>query len=285
MRDGARVVLTYRLRRPRGQHPDRGYENRIAVSEDGLHFTDVVRLRKADLGSTSIERTALVRATDGTWVWLVSYVDPADGRWRLDEIRADTLEGLATGTRSKVFTAKDFDGEGVKDPHVVRTPEGFFLILSCVGKPPEATDDKSMHGTNDVYNTGLAPLFNALATSADGKAWTWRGPCFVPVPGSWDGYQARIGCVLPAGPIWVGLYDGSASVEENYEERLGVCVSPDLMHWQRISTEGPVVQTGKSGSVRYADVLPCDDGLWVYFECSRPDGAHELRRSLLRWKV
>jgi hypothetical protein len=289
---GGRVLLTYRRRRPRGMAPDRGYRAAVAISTDGLHFEDVAVLEKGRLGTTSIERTALVpplRAGE-PWTWLVSYVDPADGRWRIDALRAERLEDLPSGQREPVLTAADIGGEGVKDPVVVgRGPDGtLWLLVSCaaaVRAPGRSPTAEELHGTHDAYNTGLVRCFTGLASSVDGRHWRWHGACLEPGTG-WDRYQARLGCAVPVGPGWVGLYDGSASVEENYEERLGVAWSPDLVHWRSLTPDGPaVVSRGASGSVRYADVLPAGAELWVYFECSRPDGAHDLRRARLRWKV
>jgi hypothetical protein len=279
-----RVWLTYRRRRPRGVHPDRGYVACIAASDDGLRFQDVARLPKEALGTSSVERTALLPDPRGTgWIWLVSYVDPADGRWRVDGLAADRIEELPRGTRFPVLTAEAIGGEGVKDPVPVSGPDGVYLILSCAERAGEA-DPAALHGTHDAYNTGLVRCFTGLASSVDGRRWRWHGPILEPGSG-WDAYQARLGAVLPAGTHWVGLYDGSASVAENYEERLGVAVSPDLVRWTRLTPEAPaVVSRGATGSVRYADFLPSPDGLWLYFECSRPDGSHDLRRARLAWK-
>ncbi len=246
----------------------------------------MARLTKDALGTTSIERTALLPdpARAGGWIWLVSYVDPADGRWRVDALRAASLEALPLGERAAVLTADDVDGEGVKDPVPVRASGRVWLLLSCAGHPTGAADQGRLHGTHDVYNTGLAPCFTGIASSADGADWTWHGPCLLPGSG-WDRYQARIGAVVPVGPGWIGLYDGSASVEENYEERLGLAWSPDLLRWRSLTPEAPaVLSAGGTGSVRYADVLPSAGGLFVYFECARGDGSHDLRRARAYWK-
>jgi hypothetical protein len=282
------VLLTYRRRRPRG-HPagDRGYVACIAASTDGRSFRDVARLPKEALGTTSIERTALLPdpRRPGGWLWLVSYVDPGDGRWRIDALRAGALQDLPAGERTAVLTAADIGGEGVKDPVPLRAGGRVWLFLSCAARPEGGVPPERLHGTHDVYNTGLTKAFTGLASSADGVAWSWHGPCLLPGSG-WDRYQARLGTVVPVGPAWIGLYDGSASVEENYEERLGVAWSRDLAHWERLTPEGPaVLSRGRTGSVRYADVLPMPEGLWVYAECSRPDGAHDLRLMKLPFKA
>ena len=151
LRHQGQVILTYRRRRPRGVDPDRGFANFVAVSEDGLRFRDVAMLEKGALGSTSIERTAVLPDPAGEgWIWLVSYVDPADGRWRTDALRAGRLEDLPRGERSTVLTAADIAGEGVKDPVVVRGREGVWLILSCAEKAASGADAQAMHSTNDA---------------------------------------------------------------------------------------------------------------------------------------
>jgi hypothetical protein len=54
-------LLTYRRRRPRGVHPDRGYVAHVAESPDGLRFTDIATLDKGFLGTTSMEKFCLTR--------------------------------------------------------------------------------------------------------------------------------------------------------------------------------------------------------------------------------
>jgi hypothetical protein len=78
----------------------------------------------------------------------------------------------------------------------------------------------------------------------------------------------------------VGFYDGSASRDENYEERLGVATSADGRPLQRTSTDGPwLTGPGRSGSIRYVDAIVRGGAWWIYHEVTRPDGAHELRLS------
>jgi hypothetical protein len=37
-----------------------------------------------------------------------------------------------------------------------------------------------------------------------------------------------------------------------------------------------------SGALRYMDVVPVGDELYFYYEAARPDGAHELRASVVQ---
>ncbi len=273
--DGETFYLCYRIRRPR---PERGVENRIAVSRDGVHFEDIYALHKSSLGSDSIERCCLFRTDDGLFHYYISYVDPADGRWRTDRLTAGRPDGFDPAQRQPVFTAADIGAEGVKDPNVYRLGGLYVMLLSYAPPPPRAYDHQALHGTADVYNTGLTRSHSGLATSPDGVHWTWQGDILSPSADGWDAYAARLGAIAYTPPVFVGLYDGSRSVEENYEERCGLAVSFDLRRWERLTPAGPwVTVPWGSGSVRYVDVLPLPDAWLFYYEMARPDGAHELR--------
>src|SRR5688572_5234317 len=76
-------LLTYRLRAPR---PRRGYEVRIARL-DGDCVTDLTAIHAADLATASLERACLVSSDDQLLLFL-SFVDPSDGRWRIDLVTA-----------------------------------------------------------------------------------------------------------------------------------------------------------------------------------------------------
>jgi hypothetical protein len=116
--DGDRTWLTYRERRPRGAAPERGWRCAIAVSRDGLRFDDVWEIHKDELESPSMERFDLTRTGDGYELFL-SYVDPADGRWRIDTVTATRPEDFDVATRRPALTAESTATEGVKDPVVV----------------------------------------------------------------------------------------------------------------------------------------------------------------------
>jgi len=271
--------LTYRIRRPRGVEPDRGAETHLARSEDGMVFEDVCVLPKAAFETTSIERCAIQRADDGAWLWFVSYVDGSDGRWRIDLLEADAPDRFDPATRTPVFTAPPLGVEGVKDPWVFRIGPVWYMLISYATRADESASDADMHGACDIYNTGLTKSCSAMATSLDGRTWHWQGDILHPTrEGAWDSYAARLGSVTPHGNGWLGFYDGSASVEGNYEERTGLCVSGDLFTWRSVSPDGPaLVSPHGSGSLRYIDCITDGVDGYTYFESTRPDGSHELR--------
>lgn len=276
---GQHYYLSYRLRRPQ---PERGGETRIAVSSDGERFSQIWSARKEEFDTPSIERSALVRVDDDHWRLYISYVDGSDGRWRIDLMEAATPEELRPRDRRPVLTAADIGGEAVKDPWIGRHGTGWLMIASYVPTPGLAgVGHQQLHGTRDIYNTGLSKSLSGLATSADGLTWHWEGPIFEPADSGWDAYAARLNTVVATTDAWIAFYDGSSNVEENYEERCGVAVSDTLRQWRRLSPNGPAVgAAGGPGTVRYVDAIQSIDWVRFYYEYTRTDGAHELRTVL-----
>ncbi len=258
IRDRGRILLCYRRRRPRGELDDRGYECCIAESADGVRFTDVWSVRKAELAAASMERFDLHRDDDGRLLLYLSYEHPEDGRWRIDVVAAPSVEELDVSRRQTVLTPAGTGTHAVKDPVVVRRGDDYLMFVS-------------------TFLTPAGPAPTSLAVSRDGLRYEWRGTV-LDVGAGWDGYQARLSAIIPVAGGFAGLYDGSAGPAEDTEERLGLARSPDLRRWERVSTEEPwLVSPHASGSLRYPDVVEVDDEYWIYYEVARPDGAHELR--------
>lgn len=276
--DQQRFLMTYRERRPRGAIPDRGWRCALAVSADGVRFEDVWQVHKDELKSSSMERFCLTRAPGGGYRLYLSYVDPADSRWRIDALDAAAPERFDITSARPVLTAASTGTEGVKDPYVLRAGPVTYLFASYAQARTFTPGERERaHASGDIYNVGVTTHPTGLATSLDGDSFRWHGPA-LGVGDGWDRYQARLSTVILAGAGYVGFYDGSSGAEQNYEERCGVAASPDLAHWERLSTGRPWL-TGPhgSGSVRYLDVLAVDGQWWIYHEISRPDRAHELR--------
>lgn len=267
--------LTYRQRRPRGAEAERGWRCAVAISDDGVHFRDVWSVHKDELGSSSMERFCLMPTADGKYRLFLSYVDPADSRWRIDSIDAPHPSGFDIASRKPVLTASSTRTEGVKDPYVLQTGPVTYLFASFAASRDGI--DAQAHATGDIYNVGATTHPTGLAVSTDGENFTWRGE-ILPVGAGWDRYQARLNSVVPVAGGFIGFYDGSASHEENYEEHCGVAVSPDLRSWTRLSGDGPWIRGANGdGSVRYVDALIADGQWWIYYEMTRADSAHELR--------
>ncbi|MGH2491233.1 MAG: hypothetical protein ACRDF9_06955 [Candidatus Limnocylindria bacterium] len=267
--EGRDTYLVYRMRRPQ---PGRGYELRIAASHDGLRYETVWSAGKERFGAESIERCALARIGEG-WRLYPSFVRRSDRRWCIGLIEARTVDTLDTGKMVVVLDPLDFGVAAVKDPWL-RRDRGRWLMFVSYGTLPMSLD-AGLHATGDALSTGRTLSASGVATSVDGRHWTWEGPTLWPSASGWDAYTARLTTAVRDGDGWLGLYDGSASLAENYEERCGLARSTDLRKWERISVEGPAIGTARGpGGVRYVDVTAGGD---VFYEYTRPDGAHELR--------
>ena len=271
--DRRRFLLYYRLRKSR--ELGRGVECRVAASTDGLAFETIWAARQEEFPTASMERAALVRLSAGGYRLYVSYVDPADNRWRIDLLEAPAPEAFDIGQRRPVLTAADIDAEGVKDPVLLWLDNQWNMLVSYAPRPEQRRPD--MHATGDIYATGVTKSHTGLALSADGRDFRWQGDVFSPGKG-WDAYAARVSAVLPFGPVFLAFYDGAAGVEENYEERTGLAVSLDLRHFVRLTWKGPLLTSPHgSGSLRYLAVVLAEEQLFYYYEYARPDGSHELR--------
>ena len=277
--------LTYRIRRPRGVEPDRGGEARIARSRDLAKWEDVWSVTKDKFESASIERSALRRDKSGRWHYFVSYVDPADGRWCVSRLSSDRLESLDADRAVPVFKAKPLGLEGIKDPWIYQR-EGSFSMIVSVALPTNKTTDQS-HSTLDIFNTGECVSATGLAISSDLEHWQWKGVVFAPDATGWDRYCRRINSFFAAGPNRAGtrleaFYDGSASHEQNYEEKTGIATSTDDgQSWKSTTPDRPFFTSPHgSGCLRYTDVQLLDRGVLLFYECARPDGAHDLRLAI-----
>jgi len=267
--DLGKFFLYYRVRRPR---PIRGGECRIAASSDGLHFDTVWSATKEQIGTSSMERSALVKCLDGQYRLYLAYVDPDTGQWRTDVCTARAPDQFDVSQRTKVFTPADVGIEGVKDPVVLILGREYHMILSYA--------QQEMHATGDVYNTGITRSASALALSRDGVHFDWIGDIFSPAGAGWDAYCRRLGSALWTPPVFTCFYDGSRSVRENYEERTGMAYTFDLRHYTCVTPEAPILTSPHaSGSLRYIEALRVGDQFRFYYEYVRPDGSHELRLS------
>ncbi len=277
--DRQRFLMTYRQRHPRGDPAtERGWRCAVAASDDGVHFRDLWSVEKQQLGAPSMERFCLLPRAGGGYLLYLSYVDPVDNRWRIDMIEADDPAAFDVGTARPVLTATSTGTEGVKDPYAMRIGPAVYLYASFASAATLAEGDRGRaHASADIYNTGTTTHPTGLAIGVDGRAFAWQGEV-LGVGCGWDRYQARLNSIARIGDAWVGFYDGSAGVEENFEERCGLVISHDLQHWMRLTPDAPwAVSPHASGALRYVDAVPVERELWLYFEYARADGAHELR--------
>lgn len=260
--------IAYRLRRPIGE--GRGYANVVAVSTDGKTYTEIARVVSESFGSESLERPALTVTSDGRWRLYVSCATPNSKHWRVDLVEADRPEGLSTAQPHTVLPGSD--EFAVKDPVVLYAAGRWHLWASV--HPLERWNDADRMTTD-------------YATSPDGVEWTWHGTVLAPRADEWDARGVRVTSVLamPDGRV-VATYDGRASAAQNWEEVTGVAegeLGRDGLIGPLTPVDTPPLRSPHGpGGLRYLSVLPLDERRTrIYYEVTRPDGAHELHAELL----
>ncbi len=258
--------LAYRLRRPIGE--GRGIRNVVAASADGVHFEDIATLERDRFGAESLERPALALTPEGRWRVYVSCATPNSKHWRVDLLEAATPQGLTTAPARTVLPGDDT--VAVKDPVLLHTGDRWHLWASV--HPLQRWDDADRMTTD-------------YATSPDGVRWTWHGTVLAGRDSEWDSRGVRVSAVLPVGDTVEAAYDGRATAEQNWEELTGLAtgsLGPDGLFGRLEALDGaPVRSPFGGGGVRYLSVVPLPDGSSrIYYEVTRPDGAHELRTEL-----
>lgn len=278
--DGSKTFITYRRRRPRGQGAERGWHCGILEltgSNGNFGVNEIWSVHKDELGTASMERFALNKTAEGYELYL-SYVDPADDRWRVDVVKSPTIDGFDVATRENILSAAGTNTEGVKDPFILHKDGREYMFLS-VAKSQEIDDREAAHGTKDIFNTKYAKSATGLAIREPGGDWVYRGYVLSPeTEGAWDGNTRRINSVVELTDGYLAFYDGKDSHEGNYEEQTGIAISKNLTDWHVVTPEAPViVSDSPSGSLRYVDFRIVGGKLELIYEITRPDGSHDAR--------
>ncbi|MFL6152906.1 MAG: hypothetical protein ACJ72B_11050 [Ornithinibacter sp.] len=260
--DDGTVWLAYRLRRPVGG--GRGVEVVVARSDDGRAFQPVASIGREAFGAASLERPALVLRPDGGWRLYLSCATPGSKHWWVESLDADSPPALPEGRRTVVRPgSRDV---GVKDPVVLLDDDGWWMWLCCHPLDEPGQEDR---------------MTTRLLRSDDGLAWTDLGEVLRGTAGSWDARGARVTAVLSRDPV-VAVYDGRASVQENWFERTGVARSRDGSPTLVADDGGPAASAPHGdGALRYATAVALPDGgLRWYAEVAHADGSHDLITSI-----
>lgn len=272
----SKFYLYYRTREPR---PMRGAECYVAESTDGINFTPIWQVRKKELNSPSMEKASLIKIPEGKYRLYISYVDASDNHWRIDMIEASHPADFNINERREVLTASSVRCEAVKDPCVLIVGRKYYMLVAyaVASKSLSADLKDKMHATADAISTGLVRCGTGLASSNDGINFEWHGPVLLPGKG-WDAYAAGISSILYIAPIFTAFYNGASAVTENYEERTGLAISFDLMHYDRLTQNEPMlISPNASHSLRYVNSVVVGNEVCYYYEYAREDGSHELR--------
>jgi hypothetical protein len=253
--DDGTFVIAYRVRTG---EKGRG-SNVIARSNDGESFTTVCTIEQERFGAQSLEKPSLVRTDDGRWRLYVCPAAPAPSKhWWIDVLEAGDPADFGSAEAFTVFPGDE--STGVKDPLVRRTPAGGWEAWICC-HPLDVPDEEDRMTT-------------AYATSDDGVGWQWHGTALAPRPGMWDSRGARVTTILPDGRA---AYDGRATKEENWFERIGLARLTGSRPGKLEQADGEA-----AADARYLDVLPLPQGGYrIYYEARLPDESHELRTELI----
>jgi hypothetical protein len=259
--DGA-FWLAYRLRRPVDQ--GRGFANVVARSTDGVRFETVATVTSEQFGAASLERPALVPLADGGWRLYVSCSTWHSKHWWVEALDATSAEKLPVGDRTTVLPG---DADTAWKDVVVHRDVDDWRMWAC--RHPLDGGDAEADRMTSWY-----------ATSTDGLTWTFDGQALGPTSGTWDARGARITSVLASdgagngadSGAWTAFYDGRASAADNWYERTGVAVGDTPGHFTATGAHTP-----RGRTARYLSVVQLPDGVRVYWEASRTDGANELR--------
>ena len=260
------IFLAYRLRRPIGQ--GRGYAVALARSVDGERFDTLLTIGKEEMATESLERPALVRTPGGRWRLYLSCATPGTKHWRVELLEAGHPSQF--DVRERLVVLPGDAKTGVKDPVIRHRDGGWHLWTSChpLADPGEADQ-----------------MTTEYATSADGLDWIWHGTALSGRSGLWDARGTRVSAVCyaddAADATIAAFYDGRASAVENFEERTGIALGTDPAALAAVGTAAAAESPHAGRGLRYLDILPLGDGRHrLYYELTRPDGAHELRTEI-----
>jgi len=255
------IYLAYRLRRPIGA--GRGYAIAVARSADGVRFETVTTIGREEVSAESLERPGLVRDRSGRWRLYLSCATPGTKHWRIEMLEAAHPAEFDASRRLVVLPG---DAKtGIKDP--VISLNGTWQLWACCHPLAVPADADQM--------------VTDYATSSDGLEWTWHGTALSGRPGYWDSRGTRISAIWRDRGSVVAFYDGRASMAENYEERTGIAAGTGPTALTALGTD-PAAESPYAGKgLRYFDILELPrGGHRIYYEMTRPDGAHELRTEL-----
>jgi hypothetical protein len=260
------IYLAYRLRRPLGD--GRGYAVALTRSADGVRFETVATIRREWMQAESLERPCLVHTPAGRWRLYLSCATPGTKHWRVELLEASDPSRF--DVRERLVVLPGDAKTGVKDPVIRHRGGGWHLWTSChpLADPAEADQ-----------------MVTEYATSDDGLDWVWHGTALSGRSGLWDARGTRVSAVCyadtTAGAMIAAFYDGRATAVENYEERTGIATGTEPAALAALGSTAAAESPYAGRGLRYLDILPLGDGRHrLYYEMTRPDGAHELRTEL-----
>lgn len=241
----------------------RGYEIRIYRSDDGMDFEAVHSIRREDVPVPGFERPALLR-NPAAGRFMLFACSPLDRVWQIvrfdDADRPDRF--LPDTARSVIGPLGDGLPVGYKDPFIIE-----------------------VEGRLHCYVIGITDHERAYHFVGDGgDAWEPVGSPARPILdlGGWHTHAVRPACVLPLGPGWLFIYEGSAAEwpDPAYNIATGLGYTMDLHDVMDLTPNAPALKSptpGRLAAWRYSHWMWVDDEIRVYAEVECANGAHEIR--------
>ena len=263
--------LACRMRTANAPRGLRGYEIRILRSEDGVHFSKVLGIRREDVPIPGFERPALL-------------VDPRTGLFKLYAC------GPWKGGPWSIIKFKD-----AVDPSKFEPGSAYPVIQPL---PKEYDRDITVLEYKDPFIFYAEGQFHCFVTgyvrrnerifhftSTDGEHWEPAGDPEQPVMDlcGWHNFFVRPASVLPLGVGYLFIYEGSNITwyDPVYNIATGLAFTFDLKRVVDLTPDSPlVVSTTPSqhfATWRYSDWMWVGDELWVYAEVAKPNEANEIR--------
>jgi hypothetical protein len=264
-----RTFMAARMREALSPRGRRGYEVRILVSDDGVEFEAVARLKREDVPIKGFERPALIYDPSRE-VFRIYLCGPwpmgEREEWcilRLDDVKDPA--GFDPSTARPVLCPgqprgeRDYGVRGYKDPFVWLDEDRFRMLV--IGYHPERT---------------------YMFASDDGDRWelVGDGPWFD--LGGWHTFYTRPACVVPVGAGWLFVYEGSNSTwfDPPYNIATGLAWTPDLDRCVDLTPEAPYLKSATPGTYhtwRYSHWMWREGELWAYAEVACPNDTNETR--------
>ncbi|HNS19665.1 MAG TPA: hypothetical protein PKH24_04160 [Sedimentisphaerales bacterium] len=253
---------------PRGL---RGYEIRILRSDDGVHFTKVLSIRREDVPIPGFERPALLTDPRTGRFKLYACGPWKDGPWSIlkfddanDPARFEPASAKPVIQPQSPSYERDVIVDGYKDPFILFAEGRYHCYV--IG---------TMRRTERIYH------FH----SQDGDRWEPVGSPYQSIMDltGWHDFYVRPACVLPVGVGWLFLYEGSNCdwYDPVYNIATGVGFTFDLHHVTDLTPDAPLVASTTPSerfhTWRYSHWMWVGDELWVYAEVARPNGSNEIR--------
>ena len=247
----------------------RGYEIRILKSDDGIHFSPILRIYREDARVSTFGRPALVR-------------DPRTGKFKLYCCSKKKF-GWHIFKFADCDDPADFDPKSIHP--VLKTDRIYADYIEVLGykDPVIYWDGRMWH----MYVTGIDRVERLHHfKSFDGQIWEHIEPLIFIDNSGWHNYSTRPSALLPMPVGFIFAYEGSHHTwtDPEYNIATGLAYTPDLMHATDLTPDYPLLLSTTPGEYftwRNSVWKIFKDKLYVYFEAALPYNSNEIRLSII----